>query len=101
LVSVGDGVHVAVGGSGVRVGVLLGKGVKLAVGVKVSVGVKLGVGLGGTKNVGVIVGVRVWVAVIEGVSVGAGKVGVAVLWVGSGVGVRLPGARRMAMIPAQ
>jgi hypothetical protein len=85
-------------GDGVKVGVLVG----VAVGVFVGSGVKVCVAVGGTNGVAVTVGVfvggRGMVGVGEGVIVGVCSV--AVGWV-VGVGVILPGARRMAIQPAQ
>lgn len=96
------GVAVAVGGTGVWLGVkvAVGSGVSLGSGVGVSVGVM--VAEGGMNGVGVMVGVSEGVGVMEAV---AGRVTDGVgLEVGSvpvGVAVPSPGARWMANSPAQ
>lgn len=89
-------------GDGVKVGVAVGVFVGVAVGVLVGSGVKVTVAVGGTNGVMVIVGVLVGgrrrVAAGEGVIVGVCSVAVTRA---VGVGVILPGARRMAIQPAQ
>ena len=99
------GVFVSVGAK-VSVGVGISVGVSVDVGVSVSVGEgeEVGVREGGMNAVGVPVGVRVTVGVGLGTAVRV-SAGTGVAETGMDVGVDspsvLPGARRMAIHPAQ
>jgi len=102
-VSVGDGGGVSVA-VGVSVGVSVDVGVSVGVAVGVGDGEAVGVREGGMNAVGVTVGVKVTVGVGLGTTVMV-SAGIVVAEAGMDVGVDvpsiLPGARRIAIHPAQ